>query len=397
MMKKVKNNKSSNKEISFQEKLNLLKDSLPEGIEETLIPVGEKKTVEESLEKESKEVIKKDNSKYYPNIYTLTAKEREEAKYKEVWVALHGYEETHQISSMGRIRSRDHYITDKNGNIKLIRGRVYAIPVNSDYYKFNIEGKKINIVLSKSIGESFYNEEGDYSFINSFESFERIGKPELYASLQNVCNLKKKDKITIFNEVTNEEIVTNGNIVKLLSILNSMLPENATKYFSKWDLVSNCYFKIDEEFGIIISEMDKLPNIRLMIRNSSLYDFIIELRRKVLILDSGKFFEDEYLGTLWTGEELKRGILMTAMNHENKFWGYACAFRKLYVKNDIPIRPLSYYVIYKRVKKRKNDNSECNPFYRLISLNKLSLLDKINIPLSKEAQEKLGIINKKRK
>lgn len=59
MMKKVKNNKSSNKEISFQEKLNLLKDSLPEGIEETLIPVGEKKTVEESLEKESKEVIKK--------------------------------------------------------------------------------------------------------------------------------------------------------------------------------------------------------------------------------------------------------------------------------------------------------------------------------------------------
>lgn len=53
---------------------------------------------------------------------------------EEVWKDIKGYEGYYQVSSLGRIRSVDREIVDKNGVKKLIHGKIMQHVFNSDGY-----------------------------------------------------------------------------------------------------------------------------------------------------------------------------------------------------------------------------------------------------------------------
>ena len=57
---------------------------------------------------------------------------------KETWRPIPGYEETHEVSNLGRVRSLSKVICTKNGRIKNLKGRIlkqYLNPKGTGYFK----------------------------------------------------------------------------------------------------------------------------------------------------------------------------------------------------------------------------------------------------------------------
>ena len=243
-----------------------------------------------------------------------------EALTKEVWKPLYGFEETHEISSMGRVRSKPRYYTSKDGRTGFVKGTTYKMDNDSIICKFMMNGKPFCINVPDSLGKSFYGDGDNYSLINPFSLFVKENREEEFVSLKNICSVSKKN-ITVYNKFTNEEtLINSGGLIMLMSYLNQTFGGNKPKEegrFTKEDLLSATEFKVDDNLGLIISGINYLPNIEIIIRRGAAYKGLITEKETFDVISSGHILDENQIGRIWTGKEIHDGLVAVMKNNAN--------------------------------------------------------------------------------
>lgn len=77
---------------------------------------------------------------------------------KEVWKNIEGFEDFYQISNIGRARSVDRIISDKNGLLKNIKGRLLKQSKYSNGYCFvglSIDGRYVQKTIHRIVSKHF--------------------------------------------------------------------------------------------------------------------------------------------------------------------------------------------------------------------------------------------------
>ena len=54
---------------------------------------------------------------------------------KEIWKDIEGYEDSHQISNLGRVKSKEREVSNGNGNTRIVKERILATHDNGNGYK----------------------------------------------------------------------------------------------------------------------------------------------------------------------------------------------------------------------------------------------------------------------
>ena len=367
-----RNQRQQDNKKSFQQQLSELKETLPEP------------------SKQSK----------YPSIRECkTSLDIEECKKVETWIPMVGYEHSHRISSMGRVRSIPHVVTDRNGNSRNVTGKIYKVKDKEVTMQFTLEGVVQIINIPQKMGESFYGP-GESSLINDFKSFKEDGRPEMFCSLQNLVNLSKKKNITTYNLVTGEEKVVEGGIPGLLRILNSIKDEKYDKPIMLWNLIMAKEFIVDDELGLIITGINGCDNIQVIIRRGRAYSVLLKDKENQEILNSGKILDDGNIGKIWTGSQIKYGLFKVMQNDTMKY-RFALGMIKRYFNDkpeektdeentyqSLPVNMLSKYVICSKTYEDTGHKS-----YKIVALSTLSRYETIIYDLPEETME---VIEKKR-
>ena len=88
----------------------------------------------------------------------------EEQIVEEIWRDVEGYEGLYQISSLGRVRGCDRYVSNGNG-VRLIKGKILSLQkVNSGYLIVDLykNDKSIKFLVHRLVGMAFQDICGQY-------------------------------------------------------------------------------------------------------------------------------------------------------------------------------------------------------------------------------------------
>ena len=88
---------------------------------------------------------------------------------KELWKDIPGYESHYQVSNLGRIRSLDRVIAQKNGVIKNLKGLVKSPVLNDNgYFTINLykSGKAKCVKIHREIAIAFIERDSKYNCVN---------------------------------------------------------------------------------------------------------------------------------------------------------------------------------------------------------------------------------------
>lgn len=89
-------------------------------------------------------------------------------KEQEIWKTYPEYDFV-EVSNLGRIRTKDRTITDKNGRKRLVKGKVLKQQLNkNDYMRvhFSVNGKEINLSVHRSVATCFIPNPLSYPEVN---------------------------------------------------------------------------------------------------------------------------------------------------------------------------------------------------------------------------------------
>lgn len=73
----------------------------------------------------------------------------------EIWIDIKGFEGAYQISNLGSVRSLDRVVTDKNGNLKTVKGRMLSLINHTGGYLTTKIGKAGNRYIHRLVAEAF--------------------------------------------------------------------------------------------------------------------------------------------------------------------------------------------------------------------------------------------------
>ena len=89
---------------------------------------------------------------------------------EEKWVDVKGFEDSYQVSSCGRVRSKDRYVEMKNGGKRFCRGVVMTNVFDGlKYYKVMLtdsEKKKNTNRIHRLMAENFLDNPNGYTHVN---------------------------------------------------------------------------------------------------------------------------------------------------------------------------------------------------------------------------------------
>lgn len=86
----------------------------------------------------------------------------------EIWKDIEGYETYYQISSLGKIKSLDRYITDKNGKLRFKQGKDIISFTDNDGYlhvKLHKDGVGHTYTVHKLVARHFIERPSDFELV----------------------------------------------------------------------------------------------------------------------------------------------------------------------------------------------------------------------------------------
>lgn len=233
----------------------------------------------------------------------------------------------YQISSLGRARSKDRYITDKNGFSRHVKSTYLKTTVNNNYimprvtFTYTLEGKQVKRCFSISLlfVKTFID-----SSVQSMNDFVEINE------INDVIDIKKYWNVDNF--IINKgysfsyegECYETSNRVDLIAKINEVTGAKITreKLFDK-KLVSKVY---DKDLEAIVLTFNDIPGLEILFskkrsikkyeKNSAkygTYNYINSSKRNEII-ESRSILEDENLGRYFKPSEIKRGLLSITRN-----------------------------------------------------------------------------------
>lgn len=139
----------------------------------------------------------------------------------EIYRDVLGYEGIYQVSSIGNIKSLDHFISNKNNSLSLKKGRVLrkALSVKG-YLQTSLSKKTIrfNTGIHRLVAIAFipnpYNKP-QVNHINGIKTDNRVENLEWYTNQENVIHaVKNKLNNPNFGEKHHNSKLTNNQVIK---------------------------------------------------------------------------------------------------------------------------------------------------------------------------------------
>ena len=130
----------------------------------------------------------------------MTDKEKLDAATEEIWKPVVGYEDYYEVSSTGRVKSKDRNVNTRNGSKAVRMGRVLVQRTRKDGYKvvyLSVNGKSKTAYVHRILFQAFsddFNEGLQVNHINSNRADNRIENLELVTARENATHGKRKTK-----------------------------------------------------------------------------------------------------------------------------------------------------------------------------------------------------------
>lgn len=194
----------------------------------------------------------------------------------EIWKDIKGYETYYQISSLGKIKSLDRYVTDKNGKLRFKQGKYIVLHTDNDGYlhvRLHKNGVGHTYTVHKLVAQHFVKQPKDFETIeyevnhkdnnranNSFTNLEWITHADnvrysvksgnaycingLGKHSNHKVNLYNNDKVFLecFNSITDCAIYLIDNKISNAKSANQ-LACNISRVIDKDKKYINHYFK----------------------------------------------------------------------------------------------------------------------------------------------------------
>ena len=113
---------------------------------------------------------------------------------EEIWKDIPGYEKAYQVSSMGRVRSKDRIAKGKRGIERSIKGKVLVQSIANGYLRLilSVEGKKDQWSVHRLVALAFHGRPGfkdaQVNHINSLKLDNRAENLEWVTASENIIH-----------------------------------------------------------------------------------------------------------------------------------------------------------------------------------------------------------------
>ena len=130
---------------------------------------------------------------------------------KEIWKDIKGYYKLYQVSTRGKIRSLDRVVTDKNGNKKILKGKVRSKTLDKDGYvviALYKKGKERNFKVHRLVAQAFIPNPLNLPEVNHKKPNKKnncVSNLEWCTGLDNIAHIKRYRKR---NKKAKEELST---------------------------------------------------------------------------------------------------------------------------------------------------------------------------------------------
>ncbi len=91
-----------------------------------------------------------------PDEWLRTSSTRSYKKYMEIWKDVPGWEHSHEVSSLGRIRSKDRKITYCNGRVNFSRWKILDCYLVNGYFAFRTKRNGQNFYVHRLVAAMFH-------------------------------------------------------------------------------------------------------------------------------------------------------------------------------------------------------------------------------------------------
>ena len=140
----------------------------------------------------------------------------------ELWRDIRGYEGLYQVSSHGNVKSIDRIIRDKNGRVKISKGRLLAFTVEKDGY-FQLHLSKGNVSklfkVHKLVAEAFIQPIKGKNLVNHKNGLKQINHVKNLEWVNNKENTQHAHKLGLINYLVGEDhpkaILTNRKVLRI--------------------------------------------------------------------------------------------------------------------------------------------------------------------------------------
>ena len=133
----------------------------------------------------------------------------------EVWKDIPGFRDVYQVSNLGRVRSKDHYVFASNGMKRIQYGRILRTAISKKgYVQVSImidSNKRFHTGVHRLVAKCFIPE------INGKDQVNHIDGDKLNNKVDNLewCNNSENQKHAVFNNLINHNYGENHHNSKL--------------------------------------------------------------------------------------------------------------------------------------------------------------------------------------
>lgn len=180
------------------------------------------------------------NDKCYCNLYVL----------KEVWKDVVGFEQYYEVSTFGRVRSKQRSVLRSNGTVQNLTSRLLTPYKNIKrrgylYVYLRVEGKKYNKVIHRLVAEAFLSNPNKLPQVNhKDENTENNRLDNLewcdanYNDNYGTRNIKLQN-----NDKINKKVYQYDKQLKLLNVYKSIAEAARITGYSRKHISSDCQRK----------------------------------------------------------------------------------------------------------------------------------------------------------
>lgn len=152
----------------------------------------------------------------------------------EIWKDIDGYEGIYQVSSLGRVRSLDRTLLDKNNVEYKVKGKIRKISCNGKGYQqiqLSKEGRLEMFLVHRLVAESFINNPDGLPIVNHIDGSKtnnNVNNLEWVSNSENInhaisIGLRKTNNIkTHIKKESNSEVTVREKIEDILSVFPDM-------------------------------------------------------------------------------------------------------------------------------------------------------------------------------